>query len=147
MVTESLITLITRDLQKLKMELEEYESESSIWKIEKGIANSAGNLTLHLIGNLKHFVGMVLGETDYHRQRELEFSLRDVPLTILLAQLDETIEVVESVIPTLTVEALQNEYPIQVFGKPMTTEYFLLHLATHLSYHLGQVNYHRRLLG
>ncbi len=147
MITETLITLFHRDLSKLKTELEQYTDEATIWKVDKGIANSAGNLTLHLIGNLKHFIGTVLGSSGYVRQRELEFSLKNIPRIELLQQLDETIAVIGQVLPNLKTEDLQNEYPVQVFGKPMTTEYFLIHLATHLGYHLGQVNYHRRLLG
>lgn len=147
MITETLITLFHRDLTKLKSELELYTDESTIWKVDKEIANSAGNLTLHLIGNLKHFIGTVLGKSGYIRQRDLEFSLKNIPRIELLKQLDETIEVIGYVLPNLKTEDLQLEYPVEVFGKPMTTEYFLIHLATHLGYHLGQVNYHRRLLG
>ncbi|WP_282135431.1 DinB family protein [Seonamhaeicola maritimus] len=146
MLTETLIALFKRDLNKLKAEIELYKSESNLWLLEKGINNTAGNLALHLVGNLNHFIGAVLGNTGYVRQRDLEFSLKDVPRIEILKQINETIEVVEKTLKDFQIEALEKNYPIEVFGKPMTTEYFLVHLTTHLSYHLGQINYHRRLL-
>lgn len=146
MLTETLIALFKRDLNKLKVEIELYKSESNLWLLEKDINNTAGNLALHLIGNLNHFIGAVLGNTGYVRQRDLEFSLKDVPRIEILKQINETIEVVEKTLKDFQFEALEKNYPIEVFGKPMTTEYFLVHLTTHLSYHLGQINYHRRLL-
>lgn len=146
MLTETLIALFKRDLNKLKAEIELYKSESNLWLLEKDINNTAGNLALHLIGNLNHFIGAVLGNTGYVRQRDLEFSLKDAPRIEILKQINETIEVVEKTLKDFQFEALEKNYPIEVFGKPMTTEYFLVHLTTHLSYHLGQINYHRRLL-
>ena len=91
MLTETLIALFKRDLNKLKAEIELYKSESNLWLLEKGINNTAGNLALHLIGNLNHFIGAVLGNTGYVRQRDLEFSLKDAPIIEILKQINETI--------------------------------------------------------
>ncbi|MFA6980191.1 MAG: DinB family protein [Ignavibacteriaceae bacterium] len=146
MLIETLITLFNRDLNRLKSEIELYKNEKNIWLIEKKIANSAGNLCLHLIGNLNWFIGAELGKTNYVRHRELEFSTKDIPQTELIKKIDETIIVVENSLRGLTDEELKNEYPLLVFDKKTSTEYFLLHLTTHLVYHLGQINYHRRLL-
>ena len=146
MLIETLLTLFNRDLNRLKSEIELYKNEKNIWLIEKNIANSAGNLCLHLIGNLNWFIGAELGKTNYVRERELEFSTKDVPQTVLIKKIDETIIVVENSLHGLTDEDLKNEYPLLVFDKKTSTEYFLLHLTTHLVYHLGQINYHRRLL-
>lgn len=146
MLQEILKRLIKRDLEKLKTELEAYQSEGNIWIVEDGIANSAGNLCLHLVGNLNHFIGAVLGNTGYVRQRGLEFSLKDVPKAGLIRQIEDTIVMTEEVMNKITDEQLAAEFPVVVFSKGDTTAYFLSHLATHLSYHLGQVNYHRRLL-
>jgi uncharacterized damage-inducible protein DinB len=146
MRTETLQSIFNRDLNKLKVEIEAYQNEKNLWLIDKAIANSTGNLCLHLIGNLNAFIGAVLGGTNYVRQRELEFSTKDVPREELLKMLDDTIAIVETSLSKLSAETLDNEYPMQVFGKPMTTEYFLIHLTTHLTYHLGQINYHRRLM-
>lgn len=146
MVIEVLKTLFNRDLNRLKDEIELYQNESEIWHIEKGITNSAGNLCLHLIGNLNAFIGAELGNTNYIRNRPLEFSLKDIPKAELLKKIEETKSVVSSTLSAVTDEMLQNEYPIIVFETKMTTEFFLIHLSTHLAYHLGQINYHRRLL-
>lgn len=146
MVTTALKALIHRDLEKLKLEISQYQDEASIWKVEKQISNSAGNLCLHLVGNLNHFIGKVLGGTDYVRNREAEFSLKDVPRAELVRLVETTIPVMDQSLDQVTPEQLAATYPIEVFGYPMTTEHFLIHLAMHLDYHLGQVNYHRRLL-
>ena len=141
-----LLSLFTRDLNKLKDELNLYSSESNLWKVESNISNSAGNLTLHLIGNLNHFVGAVLGQTGYIRQRDLEFSKKDIPRAILIADIDKTIDVLTAVLSKLSNADLDMEY---VFTKPDKLDIagqFLLNLTAHLAYHLGQINYHRRLL-
>ena len=146
MQIETLKTMLNRDLNKLKGEIELYKNDINLWKIEKGITNSAGNLCLHLIGNLNSYIGSELGKTNYIRNRPLEFSLKNVPKAELLHKINETILVVNKTLDTVTTEILQQEYPILVFESKTTTEFFLVHLSTHLAYHLGQINYHRRLL-
>jgi len=143
---DTLIKLFTRDLNALKHEVNSYSDENKMWLISEGISNSAGNLCLHLIGNLNHFIGETIGNSGYVRQRDLEFSLKNVPRTELIKQVDDTIITVESVLKGLTQADLQKEYKRRVFEDTMTTEYFLVHLTMHLAYHLGQINYHRRLL-
>jgi len=145
-MTASLTSLFLRDLNKLKQEIESYQNETNLWKTETNISNSAGNLTLHIVGNLSHFVGAVLGNSGYVRNRELEFSLKDVPRMELIQQIEKTIETVTITLERLSDEDLQKPYPLEPLGYGMTTEYFLIHLFGHLSYHLGQINYHRRLL-
>ena len=146
MLLNTLKVLFKRDLKKLITELNAYQQEANIWIVDKNITNCAGNLCLHLVGNLNHFIGTILGKTDYVRQRDLEFSLKDVPRTELIQQVEDSILAIEQVLDKLTLADLEKDYPIIVFKKVMTTEFFLTHLATHLTYHLGQVNYHRRLL-
>lgn len=146
MAIEHLKVLFTRDLNRLRKEVELYNNENNIWRVEKNIANSAGNLCLHLIGNLNTYIGKEIGKTDYVRNRDLEFSLKNVPRTELLAKIDETIKVINKSLDKLDEDTLKNEYPILVFEEKTSTEYLLIHLTTHLSYHLGQINYHRRLI-
>ena len=146
MLTQTLATIFNRDLTKLYSEIEQYKSEEKIWVTEQSIANSAGNLCLHLVGNLKTYIGAELGGFAYTRNRDLEFSLKDVPKTELLAMVAETRTVVDETLRKLPASTLQEEYPMFVFAEKTSTEYFLVHLAAHLSYHLGQINYHRRLL-
>jgi uncharacterized damage-inducible protein DinB len=146
MVTTTIRQIILRDLQKLKDEINLYTTEANLWTVDHAISNPAGNLCLHLVGNLNTYIGAVLGNTDYVRERELEFSLRDVPRAELIRKIDHTINVVDTVLSTLPEENIQQEYPLKVLTEKTSTAYFLVHLAAHLSYHLGQVNYHRRLL-
>lgn len=146
MITETLKSLFNRDLNKLKVEIESYQNENKIWAIDKNISNSAGNLCLHLIGNINTYIGTELGKTGYVRNRPLEFSLKDIPRSEIISKIEETILVVNNTLDSLTEADLKVIYPQIVFEKEMTTEFFLVHLATHLAYHLGQINYHRRLL-
>ena len=146
MLIETVKTLFNRDLNKLIQEIESYKDEKTIWMIDKGISNSAGNLCLHLVGNLNHFIGTVIGKTGYVRKRDLEFSLKDIPVAELVTKIDETIAMINESLPKLKEEDLQGEYPLLVFQEKTSIEYFLVHLVAHLSYHLGQVNYHRRML-
>ncbi len=146
MITESLKSLYNRDLNKLKAEIEAYQHEAVIWKTDKNISNSAGNLCLHLIGNLSHFIGAQLGNTGYIRNRELEFSLKNIPRSELTENIEALQSMINTVLGSLNPEDLEKEYPLIVFEDKMTTGYFLIHLITHLDYHLGQINYHRRLL-
>lgn len=146
MITDTLIKLFKRDLNKLIEEIELYSNESNLWKQEGLVSNSAGNLCLHLVGNLNHFIGATLGDTGYVRQRDLEFSNKNVPVSVMKKQVEETIVMIETTLSKLTVADLQAEYRRNPFEDYMTTEYFLTHLVLHLAYHLGQINYHRRLL-
>ena len=146
MLIESLKTLFNRDLNQLKTEIDSYQNESDIWKTQKGIANSAGNLCLHLVGNLNTYIGAEFGMTGYIRNRPLEFSLKDIPRTELLSKIEETIVVVDNALNTISEEELKKEYSLLVFKNKTSTEFMLVHLTTHLAYHLGQINYHRRLL-
>jgi len=135
-----------RDLAKVKAEIELYPNEADLWRIDGEILNSAGTLCLHIAGNLRHFFGAVLGESGYVRDRDGEFSARGVSRAELLAGVDAALADVSATLAELTDEDLERTYPIEVFGSPMKTGFFLTHLATHLNWHLGQINYHRRLL-
>ena len=146
MLKETLIEIFERDLQKLVTEINLYKDEDKLWLVSKGISNSAGNLCLHLLGNLNHFIGATLGHTGYVRYRDDEFSLKNIPRQDLVTNIQNCKLIVKESLANLSEAELQNDFPLDVFGKKNTTEFMLVHLATHLSYHLGQVNYHRRLL-
>ncbi|UUW11388.1 DinB family protein [Flavobacterium plurextorum] len=146
MLVETLKSLFNRDLNKLKVEIESYQNENQLWAIDKNISNSGGNLCLHLIGNINTYIGAEIGKTGYVRDRPLEFSLKDISKSELIRKIDETILVVNNTLDLLTEEDLNTIYPQIVFEKEMTTGFFFVHLSTHLAYHLGQINYHRRLL-
>ena len=146
MLVETLKSLFNRDLNKLKVEIESYQNENQLWVIDKNISNSGGNLCLHLIGNINTYIGAEIGKTGYVRNRPLEFSLKDISKSELIRKIEETILVVNNTLDLLTEEDLNTIYPQIVFEKEMTTGFFFVHLSTHLAYHLGQINYHRRLL-
>lgn len=146
MLLETLVKLYRRDLEKLKAELLQYQDERNLWRTDKNIANSAGNLSLHLVGNLNTYIGANLGNSGYIRHRDLEFSLKNIPRETLIANIDDTIRVIGETLPQLTLAQLEDEYPTVATMEASNTEYFLVHLLGHLNYHLGQINYHRRLL-
>tara|TARA_R110002126_G_scaffold103905_2_gene237100 strand:- start:280 stop:726 length:447 start_codon:yes stop_codon:yes gene_type:complete len=146
MIINTLKTIFNRDLNQLKTEIDLYQNESLIWHVEKEISNSAGNLCLHLIGNLNTYIGNVFGKTDYIRNRPLEFSLKNIPKSDLTQKIDATILVVDAALNRITEEDLKRDFPLLVFKEKTSTEFMLIHLTTHLAYHLGQINYHRRLL-
>ena len=146
MVIETLQKIFKRDLEKLKQEIASYRNESNLWKVDKSITNSSGNLCLHLVGNLNTYIGAEIGKTGYVRNRDLEFSLKNIPQVQLVKMIEDTIVIVEDGLSKLNENDLEREYPLLVFKEKTSTGYFLIHLAVHLGYHLGQVNYHRRLL-
>lgn len=137
--------LFERDITKLKEELNSFKDEANIWNTLPGVTNTAGNLSLHLIGNLNHFISATLGHTGYVRQRDLEFSTKGTPRATLVAELDAALIIVKQVLDSLSQEQLQQPFPFEIFGK-RETEFYLLHFYGHLAYHLGQVNYLRRML-
>lgn len=143
---ESLKKLLLRDLDALAKEIDLYPTEESLWMLTGDIKNTAGNLCLHLCGNLQHFIGRILGQSAYVRNRDAEFADKNIPKEKLLTEIEATKRAIADTLSKLDPSKLEAEYPIQVFGEPMTTVYFLIHLSGHLNYHKGQVNYHRRIL-
>ena len=146
MVKEILIDLFERDLLKLKEEINLYSNESKLWLLTDGISNSAGNLCLHLTGNLHYFIGTILGKNGYVRDRDAEFSSKNIPRTELLKGIDDAILVVTSTLSSLNDADFELNFPIKKHDEIVKTDYMLLHLFGHLSYHLGQINYHRRMV-
>ena len=143
---DSISKIILRDLDVLEKEISLYPTTESIWLVKGEIKNSAGNLALHLCGNLQHFIGTVLGKSGYIRDRPKEFSLKDISAKDLVLEIIKTKEAIKNTLPKIDPATLEKEYPEKVFNDPMTTQYFLIHLSAHLGYHLGQINYHRRLV-
>ncbi len=146
MFSEDIALLYERDILKIKNEMLAYPHQDKRWELVPGISNSGGNLCLHLLGNLQHYIGAVLGKSGYIRNRPEEFSLKNIPETELVATIDRTLLIVSQTIRALDTDILVTQYPEKVFDYDMTVQYFLLHLLAHLSYHLGQINYHRRIV-
>ena len=137
--------LYERDLLKLKTEIENFKDEANIWKNTEGVINPAGTLVLHLLGNLNYTVGSIIGKTGYVRNREQEFSLKDVPREKLIAEIENTLTVVKTSLQGINQAKLEETYPLEMFGVK-STRYYLTVFYGHFNYHLGQVNYLRRIL-
>jgi hypothetical protein len=133
-------------LNALKNEISLYKNEENIWKIVGDITNTPGNLCLHLSGNLKHFYGAIIGNTGYVRERDLEFSRKNVSRDDLIKEVDDTISMIEKIFNGLTLEDINRIYPDDKFGENVTYGFVFSRLISHLSYHIGQINYHRRIL-
>ncbi len=138
--------VLVRDLDALLNELKAYPTEEMIWTVPPGISNSAGTLALHLVGNLQHFIGAVLGRSGYVRDRTAEFSDRDVPLSLIEHRIAVTKQAVSNALAGLDENVLDAQYPIAIGDHHPTTRLFLTHLVSHTAYHLGQIDYHRRLI-
>ena len=138
--------LYDRDLQKLSNEIEAYENEADLWLVKSEISNSAGNLCLHLIGNLNYYIGNQLGGITYVRNRPLEFSDKYIPKAILIEKIEATRAMLKQILPNISTETLAKNHTQEFYGGNDTNEFFLIHLLSHLNYHLGQINYHRRLI-
>jgi hypothetical protein len=138
-------TMMLREMVTLRKEIEAYPSDESLWKVVPGISNSGGTLALHLAGNLQHFIGAVLGSTGYIRDREAEFSVRGLSRAEVMNLIDQATASLTQTFRSLTDEVLGRRYPERVGKVRLTTGDFLVHLEGHLSYHLGQIDYHRRM--
>jgi len=136
--------LFLRELDALRREVELYPTDAALWSEVPGLPNSGGTLTLHLVGNLRSFIGATLGQTGYVRDRDAEFSVRGMSRPELSALIAAARREVADTMRSLDVSALPTEFPVAVGGVSLPTELFLLHLLSHLGYHLGQIDYHRR---
>lgn len=146
MITPILIQLFEKGLTKLAEEINLYPDDASLWVVKEGINNSGGNLCLHLAGNLQHFLGAVLNDSGYVRNRDAEFSLKNISRKKLLDEVEATKVTVKDSLEQISKKEMEKNFPIPLNDETVTTEYYLVHLLAHLNYHTGQINYHRRLL-
>jgi hypothetical protein len=144
MLATELAALYARDLTRLLQELRAFPDTAALWATAPGVTNPAGTLALHLEGNLREYIGRQLGRLDYTRDRPLEFSARGVEQPEIVERLEQVRQMVPQVIAALPPHAFDAIYPEAVFGAPMTNRQFLIHLSGHLNYHLGQIDYLRR---
>ena len=146
MLNNTLANFYERDIHKLIEEINLFREEENLWRVEGSVKNPVGNLVLHIIGGLNHFIGATLAQTGYIRNREQEFSRKKVSGKELIAELEALLPLVSQTLNSLTTEQMDAAYPL-FFDKPnASTSYVLLQLSLHLNYHLGQVNYLRRVL-
>lgn len=145
-LVDSFIQLFDKDIDKLAAELGKYLHEENIWVIRGDIKNPAGNLCMHLCGNLQHYIGHGIGHSAYVRNRDREFSVRGLSREDLLKEIARTKTAVLDALRGMDPALLTEPYPEPVFDYPMTHVHFIIHLLAHFGYHLGQINYHRRLI-
>lgn len=146
MVLPAIAALLDRDLRTLRREVEAYPDDGSLWRSVPGIANVGGTLVLHLTGNLQHYLGARLGATSYIRDRNAEFARRDVPRFELLREIEAARAAVRTAVSRLSERDLSADFPETVGGVRVQVGEYLMHLATHFAYHLGQLDYHRRVV-
>jgi uncharacterized protein DUF1572 len=146
MTGPAIAAIICRELSTLERELNAYPTEAQIWALPAGLPNSAGTLALHAAGNLRHFVGAVLGGTSYVRDRDAEFSRRNVPRSELIEDLRQAERAVRDTLPSMDAGRFAETYPLPVANRRVNTGEFMTHLVAHLAYHAGQLNFHRRIV-
>ncbi len=137
-------TMFRRDIAGVRREIEAYPDDESLWKAVPGFPNVGGTLALHLAGNLRHFFGAILGKDGSVRDRDAEFARRTVSRAEVLNSLDDALAAVEKTLAKMDDLDLQLPYPEPIAKRKVNTGVFLTHLAVHLAYHLGQLDYHRR---
>jgi uncharacterized damage-inducible protein DinB len=142
----SVLIILERDLSKAIAELQAFQQERNMWKLHGKINNSAGNLALHISGAVNHFIGAVLGRNGYKRNRETEFNERSMPRDEVISKIHEAIDTIKSVLPSIEEDEMQQEFPEKIGSQTLSIGFFLIHLISHVNYHLGQINYHRRLV-
>ena len=143
-LTSIVAHLMLRELDTFKQQISAFPDDAGPWAARPGITNTSGTLALHCAGNLQHFIGARLCGTGYVRDRDFEFARRDVPRSEILAELDRAAAAVR-LLQDRSDSDLPAVFPDPFGGKQVNTDAILVQLAVHLSYHLGQADYHRRL--
>lgn len=146
MLVAAVAAILDRDLGAVARQVEAYADEQDLWRLPPGLPNCGGTLALHLAGNIQHYLGARLGDTGYLRNRPAEFSARDLPRSALLREIAAAREAVRAAAARVDAERLTDDFPETVGGVRIPTGHYLIHLVAHFAYHLGQLDYHRRLV-
>lgn len=113
-------------------------SEEQTWWRPNSESNSAGNLVLHLCGNVRQWIISGLGGAEDHRERDHEFSERGpIPRNVLIARLQKTVREACAVIGRISETSLSQKYEIQGFH--VTKLAAIFHVVEHFAYHAGQI--------
>jgi hypothetical protein len=146
MLNNVLANFYERDIRRLIEEVNLFREEEDLWRTQGSVKNSSGNLVLHIIGGLNYLIGATLAQTGYVRDRNQEFIRKGVERKVLVAQLEELIPMIRETVNAFTPEQMEAEYPLIFDNAKVSVSYILVQLLGHLNYHLGQVNYLRRVL-
>jgi hypothetical protein len=145
-IAGGLAALFSRDLTRLIQELQAIPSDEILWRRAPGVTNSAGNLVLHLEGNLREYIGRQLGQVAYSRLRDQEFLPAGIARDDLIRRMEQVRDLVATVVSRLSDGDLAAAFPEPVLDTPLSSLDFLVHLHGHLNFHLGQIDYLRRML-
>lgn len=146
MNADDLHAVMVRDLRALAREVSSYPSDAQLWHEIPGITNTGGTLALHLAGNVRHFFGAVLGASGWVRDRDREFNARGIARAAVVEEIELAIAEADRVMPSITAATLAAQFPVPILGAQLPTARFLVHLCSHFAYHLGQIDYHRRMV-
>jgi hypothetical protein len=146
MLVPSVIAILDRDLRALRREIEAYPDEDSLWLQPAGVPNSAGTLALHLAGNVQHYLGARLGATGYVRDRPAEFARRNVPRSEIVQEIEAARRSLAAAENRLGESDLTGDFPEIIGNLRFEAGDYLIHLVSHFTFHLGQIDYHRRMV-
>src|SRR5262245_21490531 len=114
--------------------------DEDVWWRPNEQSNSAGNLVLHLCGNVRQWVSASIGGVKFQRNRALEFATRDpIPKVELIERIRAAVKEVDAVLETLPANRLLVHYMIQSYNPSGLQAIY--HIVEHFSYHLGQILY------
>jgi uncharacterized damage-inducible protein DinB len=120
-------------------------SEAETWRRPNPASNSAGNLLLHLRGNLAQWVLSGVGGAEDRRARDAEFAAREGSgKEELLAELTRTIDAALDLLAGAGEEELLRVRGVQ--GHRVSGIGIFIHVTEHLSYHTGQIAFWTKLL-
>jgi uncharacterized damage-inducible protein DinB len=143
---KDLASFFRRDLSLMVEQIRAFPSDAALWVTPPGVTNSAGNLVLHLEGNLREYIGRQLGGMSYTRNRPAEFSLKGFSRDEMAVRIAEVRDRIPSILESLSENQIESMYPEVVLDSPMRVGEFLLHLYGHLNWHRGQLDYVRRIV-
>ena len=140
----SLAALLRRDLTRLVQQIHSFPDDAALWQTLPGVSNCAGNLILHLEGNLREYVGRRLGGISYERNRPAEFTQTGLSRAELARRI-ESLHAIPEAVERITEEQWFSDCGDMLPGGRSMGQ-ALLSLYGHFHYHLGQIDYLRRIL-
>ncbi len=118
-------------------------TEDEIWHRENQNTNSAGNLVLHLCGNIRQYIVSGVGGAADIRVRHVEFDTsRKESKSALINILNQTLSESNTVVQSLSPDKFGDSVTIQGFNHTRLSA--IIHVIEHLSYHTGQITYYTK---
>lgn len=140
-ITAEIFSIFKKELENLSKEINSYPNEDSLWVNLPNKTSSAGALTLHLIGNIQQTIGILL----YHPPKISHWeTATKITRKQLTTEIELTIETLRLALSPMRDSELKREFPQKIDSESVTTGKVLIELFGHLTYHLGQIHYHRK---